>query len=223
MTATRLEPRTTSFVNGHLNIWPDGWVFVYELSVSGFESSCSHLTFRFRSCFEQGVPWHSSNFRAWIHSETRAWHDKIIQSEISQPACNIPEILGECSLSVALFRASREYLRNILKENIFKKVLDGKVVFVLKVCDLTKTNVDLLTSSSNYKAMFLEYSQYIPRISISKMFQGYCRNILKLWKCFYEVKKFCGLSFEIFFIGSFFSWNVFLNFIETVFYWEQGA
>ena len=24
-------------------IWPNGWVFVYELSSSGFESSCSHL------------------------------------------------------------------------------------------------------------------------------------------------------------------------------------
>ena len=29
---------------------------VYELSGSGFESSCSHLNFRFRACFEQGVP-----------------------------------------------------------------------------------------------------------------------------------------------------------------------
>ena len=29
---------------------------VYKLSGSGFESSCSHLNFRFRSCFEQGVP-----------------------------------------------------------------------------------------------------------------------------------------------------------------------
>ena len=24
-------------------VWPNGWVFVYELSGSGFESSCSHL------------------------------------------------------------------------------------------------------------------------------------------------------------------------------------
>ena len=31
-------------------------VFVYELSGCGFESSCSHFTFRFRACFEQGVP-----------------------------------------------------------------------------------------------------------------------------------------------------------------------
>ena len=25
------------------SVWPNGWVFVYELSGSGFESSCSHL------------------------------------------------------------------------------------------------------------------------------------------------------------------------------------
>ena len=52
-----------------LPVSPNGWVFVYELSGSGFESSCSHLNFRFRSCFEQGVPWHSGNYRVWIHSE----------------------------------------------------------------------------------------------------------------------------------------------------------
>ena len=56
------------------------WVFVYELSGCGFESSCSHLNFRFRACFEQGVPWHSGKYRMWIHSETRTWHDKNIQS-----------------------------------------------------------------------------------------------------------------------------------------------
>ena len=31
----------------------------------------------------QGVPWHSGNCRVWIHSETRTWHDKNIQSMIS--------------------------------------------------------------------------------------------------------------------------------------------
>ena len=25
------------------SVWPNGWVFVYELSGSGFESNCSHL------------------------------------------------------------------------------------------------------------------------------------------------------------------------------------
>ena len=44
----------------------------------GFESRYSHLNFRFRPCFEQGVPSHSDNYRVWIHSETRTWHDENI-------------------------------------------------------------------------------------------------------------------------------------------------
>ena len=55
-------------------------VFVYELSGSGFESSCCHLNFRYGVCFERGVPWHSSKYRVWIHSETSTWHSKNIQS-----------------------------------------------------------------------------------------------------------------------------------------------
>ena len=57
-------------------VWRNGWVFVYKLIGSGFESSCSHLNFRFRTCFEQGVPWHSGNYRAWIHSEMHTWHEE---------------------------------------------------------------------------------------------------------------------------------------------------
>ena len=60
-------------------VWLNGWVFVYELSGCGFESSCSHLNFRFCACFEQGVSWHSGNYRVWIHSQRRAWHDKNMQ------------------------------------------------------------------------------------------------------------------------------------------------
>ena len=44
------------------------------------ESRYSHLIFRYGACFEQGVPWHSGNCRVWIHSQTRTWHDKNIQS-----------------------------------------------------------------------------------------------------------------------------------------------
>ena len=55
---------------------------------------------------------------------------------------------------------------------------------MLKVYDLTMKNVDLLVSSSNHKAMFPEYSKNIPRISVSKIFQGYFRNITKSWKYF---------------------------------------
>ena len=59
---------------------PNDWVFVYELGGSRFESNCSHLHFRFGVCFEQGVPWHSANYRMWIHSETRTWHGKDLRS-----------------------------------------------------------------------------------------------------------------------------------------------
>ena len=38
-------------------VWPNCWVFVYELNGSGFESSCCHVNVRF--CFKQGAPWHS--------------------------------------------------------------------------------------------------------------------------------------------------------------------
>ena len=37
------------------------------------------LNFRCRACFEQTVPWHSGNYRVWIHSETCTWHSKNIQ------------------------------------------------------------------------------------------------------------------------------------------------
>ena len=52
------------------------------------------------------------------------------------------------------------------------------------------TNVELLAISSNHKAMFPEYSKNISRISVSKIFQRYPQNIARLWKHFYEVKKF---------------------------------
>ena len=75
--------RTDKYSQHSTIIWPvwlNGWVFVYEVSGSGFKSRCSHLNFKFRACFEQGVPWYSGNFRVWIHSETRTWHDNTIQS-----------------------------------------------------------------------------------------------------------------------------------------------
>ena len=61
-------------------VWPNGWVFFYELSGSGFETSCSHFSFRFGACFEQEIPWHSDIYIVRIHSETRTWHGKNIQS-----------------------------------------------------------------------------------------------------------------------------------------------
>ena len=48
-------------------------------SICSGANNLHNLNIRFRPCFEQGVPWHSGNYRAWIHSETRMWHDKNIQ------------------------------------------------------------------------------------------------------------------------------------------------
>ena len=52
-------------------VWLINWVFIYELSGCGFESSCRHLNFRDRACFEQGVSW---------HYETYTWHDEAFQN-----------------------------------------------------------------------------------------------------------------------------------------------
>ena len=43
-------------------------------------------------------------------------------------------------------------------------------------------NVDLLTNSSNHEVMFPEYSRNIPRISVSKLFQGYPRHIVNIFR-----------------------------------------
>ena len=72
---------------------------------------------------------------------------------------------------------------------------------MLKVYDFIITDVDLLASFNNQKVIFPEYSRNIPQISVSKIVKGYPRNIIRLWKCFCEVKKFkklfCALSCEI--------------------------
>ena len=94
--------RTDKYSQHSSIIWPvllNCWEFLYELSGCGFESRCSDLYFRFRACFEQGVPWHPGNYKVWIQSEThlmhradkyshnswircetRTWHDNNIQS-----------------------------------------------------------------------------------------------------------------------------------------------
>ena len=75
--------KLSSWTNTQLwPVWLNGWLFVCKLSGSGFESRYSRLNFRYRACFEQGVLWHSSNSRVWVHSETCTWHDKNIQSTI---------------------------------------------------------------------------------------------------------------------------------------------
>ena len=91
---------------------------------------------------------------------------------------------AECSLSIAILETSREHLENSLREKIFLKVLSGKVVFVLNVYDLIITNVELLANFSNHEVIFPEYLRNIPQMPVSKIFQGYPWNIVKLWKYF---------------------------------------
>ena len=140
--------------------------------------------------------------KEWILDLLRTWTIFCWWKEHYQPARNISGIFAERSLSVTMFRAYRKHLGNMSKKNIFKNILDGKVVFMLKVYDFTKTNVDLFADSSNHEAMFPEYSTNFPRISVLKIFQGYPGNIVILWKCFYKAKNVCGLPCEIFNIGS---------------------
>ena len=38
-----------------------------------------HLNFRYRTCFAEGVPWNSRNYRVYIYSEMRTWRDNNMQ------------------------------------------------------------------------------------------------------------------------------------------------
>ena len=84
MTRTYSQMHHTDKYSQHSSIiwpvWRNDWVLVYKLSGYRFESSWRHLNCRFHARFEQVVSWHWGNYRVWIHSETRTWHDKNIQS-----------------------------------------------------------------------------------------------------------------------------------------------
>ena len=148
MTATALDPRTSKFVNEHSTIWPNwltDWVFIYKVNPFGFESSCSHLNFRFRACFEQGVPWHSGNYKVWIHSETRTWHDKNIQSGRGMPnICLLlrkTDVLKSCRKSKFLGKKNWRNAQALKSTNIqgifgetFILALLSSAVFRLRNC-----------------------------------------------------------------------------------------
>ena len=74
-------------------------------------------------------------------------------------------------------------------------------------------------SQSNVSRIFEEHSTNFYFKNIPRISPQYC-NVMKkfLWS-----QTFCGLSCEIFNIGSLLSWKIFLKFIETVFHWEQWA
>ena len=124
------------------------------------------------------VKFESNFINLGIHPNSRFWWKS--SSADRQYSGNICWVFPQC----CNIRDIQGTFREHFKGKYFLEVLSGKVVFVLKVYDLKITNVDLLANSSNHEVMFPEYSRNIPQISVSKIFQGYPRNIVKLWKYF---------------------------------------
>ena len=89
--------------------------------------------------------------------------------------------------------------------------------------DLIITNVDLLANSCNKEAVFAEYLWNIPRMSVSKIFQGHPRKeyceVMKIFLEFKKLKKlFCGISCESFNIDSLLQF--FSELVQTVLHLE---
>ena len=128
-------------------------------------------------------------------------------------------IFREYSLSAPSALQWSGHPGNILKKKNFLKVFDEKVVFVWKVHDLIITNIDLLANSSNRKVMFPEYSKNIPRMSVSKSFQGYSWNILRLWIYFLWSQKVQNIVLWVILwnFGSLISWMFFWTLLKPFF------
>ena len=127
-------------------VWLNDWVFVYKLSGCGFESRCSHLNFRFRACFEQEVPWHSGNYKVWIHSETRTWDDKNMQSNAPYRELLTTELTYLASLAKWLsVPLQTEWLWVQIPKHLglfFKKyrtLFLKRIMYTKKVCWIFKT------------------------------------------------------------------------------------
>ena len=66
----------------NLIIWPawlNGWMFVYKLDGWGFESYCCHLSSGMGLASSKDFLDNQANYRVFIHSEARTWHDNIIK------------------------------------------------------------------------------------------------------------------------------------------------
>ena len=133
-------------------------MFVYELSGSGFESSCSHLNFRFRACFQQGVLRHSGNYRVWIHSETRKWHDKNIQLKaITQNLFTwfaqneMKSNINECNLllrTTDAFNFEKSETKNLLGVTFDKKLKSEK--HIITICQRANRKLNALAGLTPY-------------------------------------------------------------------------
>ena len=165
--------------------------------------------------------------KSWINLIKTSKFFIFLSPRYTQPTRNVPRIFTEYSQSVAVFWASRKHLGNILKENIFKKILDRKFAFVLKVYDLAITNVDLLANSSKSHSstsrIFEQHStflfQNIPRISrniVGLQMFSWSEKVLKnilwviLWNCQYWHSPLFKYVSELY-------WN---RFISRVLFWK---
>ena len=95
-----------AIIMSQMDGWLNGWLFAYKLSgcVNGceFEPCCCQLNFRYCTCFEQDVPWHSCNYIVWIQSETHTWHDNNMQSGRSLYAYQPHVVCWNCRYLAAL-------------------------------------------------------------------------------------------------------------------------
>ena len=122
---------TCFIVNSHF-VFLFYWVFVYELSGCGFESRCSHLNFRYRACFEQGIPWHLGNYRVWIPSEIHRRHNK-----------NIPSIF--LTFICLLDQTTKQPLSNLVAYKTKINVLwFHSKIFTSRTCKNKTTSFDVL-------------------------------------------------------------------------------
>ena len=163
-------------------------MFIYKLSGCVFESSCSRLNFRFRACFEQGVPWHSGNYRVWIHSKTRAWHDKNIQSVILiYYACFFitrKKVVTFSNYLLEKFKVSKK------DTSSFIYILRGKKT-VLRYLLYLK-NIRKVFSCA-YFLLFL-ISKYLKIYFFRLTFPDSLTPLIK-WFCFYSNNFLCIFSF----------------------------
>ena len=106
------------------------------------------LNFRFRACFEQGVPWHSGNYRVWSQSETCTWHDKKSQK--------------------FWISSSFWYLQPIKLHDSFiihfSRSLTLPVLFILESCIKTNTNFLVLPQKVLYRSLIKHFEE--PQMSM---------------------------------------------------------
>ena len=94
-----------------LNSW-------FSLNLSLNLSLTSHLTFRFCSCFKQGAPWHSANYRVRIHSKrvhamTRTYSLEILFGLTHHSTKQYPQILQKYFFdwSIDIFQSLIDYIK----------------------------------------------------------------------------------------------------------------